>query len=189
MNKMLRALLFLGVFVVTLAVSFNRTKANILFEAIHAGNEARAVEIVKAHPNYISKTYAVRHGKGDDAYWVDGGETALHEAARAGMDQLVVAMVEAKQVDIDLQDKQGRTPMYLAAVLGVKGNPDKVVDALIAGGADIDSGKPGLTLVNEVLQKKRTAIARQLVDAGAKTTPADLEELAKLEQDSPAPIR
>ena len=67
-------------------------------------------------------------------------------------------------------------------MLGVKGNPDKVVAALIAAGADIDQGKPGLTLVNEVLQRKRTAVARQLVDAGAKTTPADLEELAKLEK-------
>ncbi|MGE0494878.1 MAG: ankyrin repeat domain-containing protein [Vulcanimicrobiota bacterium] len=185
MNKLLRGLLFLGVFVVTLVVSFNRTKANILFEAIHAGNEARAIEIVKAHPNYIGQTYAVRHQQGEDSYWVDGGETALHEAARAGMDQLVAAMVEADQVDIDLQDKQGRTPMYLAAVLGVKGNPDKVVDALIAGGADINNGKPGLTLVSEVLQRKRTAIARKLVDAGAKTTPDDLAELAKLEKESP----
>ncbi|MCA9796202.1 MAG: ankyrin repeat domain-containing protein [Candidatus Eremiobacteraeota bacterium] len=182
MNRKLRALLFVTVFVGTIFYSFNKTKANVLFEAINAGNEARAVEIVKAHPGYIGKTYAVRHGKGDDAYWVDGGETGLHAAARAGMDQLVAAMVAAKKVDINVKDKQGRTPMYLAAVLGVKGNPDKVVAALIAAGADIDQGKPGLTLVNEVLQRKRTAVARQLVDAGAKTTPADLEELAKLEK-------
>ena len=155
-------------------------QADALFKAIDTGDEAAAIAIIKAHPSKVAATrhgyYERKTGMRRQTQTIETRVSALHAAARAGMADLVATMVESKP-DLNAVDDDGRTPLYLAAVLAIHGDYERVVDVLLQAGADPNKSPPKETILAGALRQKRPAIARKLLEAGAQATPAEREAL------------
>jgi ankyrin repeat protein len=79
----------------------------------------------------------------------NGGITALHYAASAGLTNVIVELLDRK-ADINAKDNSGRTPLDMAA----QNRHMDVVDLLLARGADMDAkDREGLKALKEAEKK------------------------------------
>ncbi|XP_043485040.1 rabankyrin-5 [Leptopilina heterotoma] len=97
------------------------------------------------------------------------GEAPIHLAVTNLYIGVVQALLEAKdaQLQLNLKDKQGETPLSLAIKVSLKKARDIIV-ALIKAGADINQkNEKGLTLLHQAILKEDSATAIFLLENGA----------------------
>jgi ankyrin repeat protein len=102
-----------------------------------------------------------------------GGRSALHEAAAAGNDEALAALLIAG-AKLDVIDAGGRTPLLDA----IAGGHVTTVDALLAAGADINAvdgeGRSALALAC-LTETASTDLVRNLLALGASPTQPDTQ--------------
>lgn len=108
-----------GIILVLAALSANSATADDLYDAVSLSNVSRALTLLRsgADPN-IHSPY-------------DG---PLHQAARLGPPELVIALLESG-ADIELSGYGGAHPLHAAALAGQK----KIVSILLERGAKVDA--------------------------------------------------
>jgi uncharacterized protein len=90
---------------------------------------------------------------------------AIHDAAKAGDLAKVKTLLEDYPMMVSLKDKNGYTPLHLAALNGHK----DVVELLLAKGADIDArNKEGKTPLQRALKSDNYELGDILLAHGAK---------------------
>lgn len=97
------------------------------------------------------------------------GEAPIHLAVGNLYLGVVSALLESKdsQLQLNLKDKQGETPLSLAIKVSLKKARD-IIMALIKAGADINqTNEKGLTLLHQAVLKEDSATAIFLLENGA----------------------
>ncbi|KID68192.1 Ankyrin repeat-containing domain protein, partial [Metarhizium hybridum] len=92
-----------------------------------------------------------------------GEPTALHDAAKAGLEETVWLLLTRADATIDLEDKTGRTALMHAAEHGHA----TVVLMLLKNGADIEAKCRGWTALRWAANEGREAVVTLLLERGA----------------------
>ncbi|EFY84423.1 ankyrin repeat-containing protein, putative [Metarhizium acridum CQMa 102] len=92
-----------------------------------------------------------------------GEPTALHDAARAGLEEKVWLLLTRADTKVDVKDKDGRTALMLAAEHGHAA----VVLMLLKNGADIEAKYDGWTALWWAANEGREAVVSLLLERGA----------------------
>jgi ankyrin repeat protein len=129
----------------------------------------------------------------------DNGQTPLHLATEAGIDELARELL-AQDVDVDVKDIYGRTPLHCAAAKGYKG----MIQILLKNGArieaqDVAHRKPIRHVVrgtsSYITGDERIDIIQLLLNEGANVNAADkwdttpLHDAVNKQEDGHAMIR
>ncbi|WP_145971879.1 ankyrin repeat domain-containing protein [Wolbachia endosymbiont of Cimex lectularius] len=94
------------------------------------------------------------------------GQTPLHYAAERGHVQTVETLLKEGNADVDLQDKNGKTPLHRAT--GRKGEHIQVVAILLQEKAKVNlQDKEGKTSLHYAAENEYTQIAEALLKKGA----------------------
>ncbi len=94
---------------------------------------------------------SVRGNVADVKATIKNGQTALHLVAEKGEEDCVNFLLQQREVDVNVKDKQNRTSLYLAAA---KAKSVAIVKLLIEAGADLDEvafGKSMRQVISENL--------------------------------------
>jgi ankyrin repeat protein len=93
----------------------------------------------------------------------DQDRTALMEAARSGNKDTVAELLKSKEIQINLQDKEGKSALMHA----IENKDLNSVKALVAAGAQLDlkaDGKTAAMIAQEIRQKATTADEQKAAD-------------------------
>ena len=106
----------------------------------------------------------------------EGGMTELHRAACRGDFNAVVAAVQ-ERCDVNAPDHGGWTALHWLVDMGmVEGERERILDALLAAGADLEARDlEGSTPLMVACRAGNPDLVRRLVDAGATVNAHNLE--------------
>ncbi|KAI1647305.1 ankyrin [Daldinia loculata] len=98
--------------------------------------------------------------------------SALHEAARANMVQVVEYLIQKAGLSVDLPDYRGFTPLRYAVKYSQNQDQDTgMLKKLIELGANVDSEAGGELPLTSALSRAKYKHASMLLDAGSKVVP------------------
>jgi hypothetical protein len=170
--------------------------ARALVEAIAAGDEALALDLLERTPELARHAAQEGATRGDSAphflaaigHYLYAGDTPLHIAAAAHAPALVRRLL-AHGADVHARNRHGAAPIHYAAD-GAPGTPRwngeaqaETIACLLAAGADPNDADPrGVTPLHRAVRTRSAAAVRALLAAGADpgrrnrngSTPVDL---------------
>ncbi|XP_051138215.1 protein VAPYRIN-like [Andrographis paniculata] len=115
----------------------------------------------------------VRTQISDDVRWASRGWTELHVAAASDRTEEIRRLVDERRGLTDSRDKDGRTPLHLAAG---KGHLESA-KALVAAAANVDArSKDGRTALYRAAANGDCGMVEMLLEAGADPTIGDVDQ-------------
>ena len=129
---------------------------NQVYDAAHVGDINEVGAWLKTHPQELNSN-------------ISDGLTLLHVASAFGQEELVAFLLDRNaRVNINAENSSRETPLHLATLYRDDETAARIVDRLIANGAELNAPqKGGQTALHHAVARGSKAIVETLILAGA----------------------
>ncbi len=129
---------------------------NQIYDAAHVGDVKEVGAWLSAHPQDLNSN-------------ISDGLTLLHIASAFGQEQLVAYLLDRNaRVNVNAENQSRETPLHLATLYIDDETAARIVDRLIANGAELNAPqKGGQTALHHAVARGSKAIVETLIQAGA----------------------